>query len=73
MTARILQRLCSDWQKRLRLMDWRITLKYEPCQDKAEFGDGTCSWCDRKPNVDSHDVYESMQAKARAEARGGAA
>ena len=38
MTARILQRLCSDWQKRLRLMDWRITLKYEPCQDPTELG-----------------------------------
>lgn len=43
--GRALTELCAEWQKRLRLMDWLVTVRYRRADDMplANKG-GCCSW-----------------------------
>lgn len=47
MTAKQLQRLCRDWQRRLRLQDWVIEVRLEKPDSPTDYGYSDVDYHDR--------------------------
>lgn len=56
-----LQRLCEEWQERLRLQDWRITCRYVPKEMVEQPEGGYClgdiQWTDERKSADVRIVH----------------
>lgn len=39
-----LTELCAEWQKRLRLTDWRVSIKYTRASEGLGENEGRCTW-----------------------------
>lgn len=42
-----LERTCRFWQKKLRLADWRVTIKFVRAEEMGDEAQGKCHWNDQ--------------------------